>query len=152
MLELKIGNFAENKKVDEEEFGSWKFVLAKEEDTISLYAGANPKDWRINYGHGNVVIDNDISSQVIGGGDICFHYGGLDITGMSGNYGIVPNSIMEEFAKLVVDQLKDKGKIKKVEVDMHYRPMESEKADPKHIEMWKKLGYEFDNKKRVLEF
>lgn len=151
MLELKIGSIEENRQASVEEFGVWKFILAKDDNKILLYAGAHPKD-DYEYGHRNVIINNDIYSEVIGGGDICFHYGALDINGMSGNYGVVPNSIMEEFAKLVVDQLKSKYNIKKVEVNMHYCPGKSEKADPKHIEMWKRLGYEFDNQKRFLEF
>ena len=90
MLELKIGNFEGNKQVDEENYGSWRFILAKEGNKILLYAGAVPQDHTIDYGHRNVVSENDISSKIIGGGDICFRYGTLDIEGMSGKYGIIP--------------------------------------------------------------
>ncbi|MBW2966781.1 hypothetical protein KY342_06790 [Candidatus Woesearchaeota archaeon] len=150
-LELKIANFTENSQVEEEEFGVWKFVLVQDNSKILLYTGAQPKE-DYEYGHSRVVSENDISEDIIGGGDMCFHYGTLDVKGMSGYFGIIPNSIMEQFAKLIFEQFQNKHKLKKIEINMHYIPRESEEADPEHIEMWKKLGYEFDNRKRVLEF
>ena len=59
---------------------------------------------------------------------------------------------MEEFAKMIIEQNSIKHPVKKVKIDMWYDPGESEEKNPEHCEMWKKLGYEFDNRKRVLEF
>ncbi len=132
-------------------FGNWRFVLAKEEDFIALYAGAAKSD-DFNYKHISVVSANNLpGSVVIGGGDISYICGSLKIDSMSADFGIVPNSIMEKFARMIVDQNSVKHPVEKVEIDMWYDQSISERKNPKHIEMWKKLGYEFDNQKKVIK-
>jgi len=145
MLELKIGNFEENKEVIKYECGLWKFVVSKEDNAICLYAGKIPEN--LKYGHSNVVSQfNLVKSNILGGGDITYTDGALKFDGMSGDFGIVPNSAVYDFAKLIYNEFKDEYSIKDVKIDMHYNPETSENLE--HIQMWKELGFEFDNNKR----
>ena len=150
-LELKIGNFEETKE-DDKFYNNWRFVLAKENGTVTLYAGLFPED-----GSGflcrHVAEKNKVPcSNLIGGGGISYSVETLKLTDFSADFGIVPNSFMEEFVPIIIEHIKEKYPVKKVEIDMWYDPGESEEKNPEHCEMWKKLGYEFDNRKRVLEF
>jgi hypothetical protein len=149
MLELKIGNIELNKKAS---FDNWRFILAKEKGTVTLYAKLLPEDGS-SFLCRDAVEENGIShSSIIGGGGMRYSSETLKMTDFSADYGIIPNSLMEEFAPIIFEHIKEKYPIKKVEIDMWYDPGESERKNPKHIEMWKRLGYEFDNQKRVLEF
>lgn len=151
MLELKIGNFENSEETNE--FGTfWRFILAKEDETLKLYADIIPEDPDINYGHRNVVEKNKVSrGNVLGGGDISEMFSELKINGMSGDFGIVPNSVIEQFVNMIVTEIKDQYTLEKAEIDMWYDPETSTKSSSQHIEMWKNLGYEFDDQKRVIE-
>lgn len=152
MLELKIGNIEENEEDKKAFFDDWRFILAKENGTITLYAKLLPEDGS-SFLCRNAAEENGVpDSSIIGGGGMSYVSETLKMTDFSADYGIVPNSFMEEFAPIIVEHIKERYPIKKVEIDMWYDPGESERKNPKHVEMWKKLGYEFDNQPRVLEF
>ncbi len=142
MIELKIAEIKEHKKVKENNIGDWKFILAKQDSTILLYAGVVP-----NHGYTDIVEQNSLSiSDVIGGGDLLYVSGELIIKG-SIDFGYVPNQIMEEFAEILLKEYGKEYKINKIEVNMD---------QPDHMEdiytaFWKLLGYSFDDRKRVLE-
>ena len=149
MIELKIAEIEENKRLKEERFGKWRFILAKQDSTILLYAGIVPDDTKaaINYRHVDIARQNNLSvDNVIGGGDIHYTLGDLSIGGSSFEFGPVPNQIMEEFAKILLKEYGEKYSINIIDINM-----DSDYIGKEGIEFWKELGYSFDNRRRVLE-
>lgn len=146
MLELILGDIEKNNRIIKKGYGSWRFVLSKDHSKIYLFAGVVPK--KKGPGHKDVVLKYGLS-KILGGGDFRYSFGDLIFDGMSGDFGIVPNSIMNNFGKIIFKGFKEKYKIKKIEVDMWY-DSELKEKNSKHIEMWERLGYKFDNKKRII--
>ena len=142
-LELKIGNIEKAGSIE-----SWRFILAKDDNTITFYAKAYPEDTSSFLCRGAVEENGIPHSSVIGGGGMSVICNILRLGDSSADYGIVPNSVMEKFVPLIAAYLRA---IKTAEINMWYDPGISERNNPKHCEMWKQLGYEFDNRKRILE-
>lgn len=150
MLKLKVGVIEEHKQVLEKGWGHWKFVLSKEDSLISLYAGILPLD-NAGYKHADVVSQYKLSEDnILGGGEIRCIIDKLVLDGCSSDFGIVPNSVMFEFAKKIFRDYKDKYSISEVVVDMWYDLEGSERKNPDHVKMWRELGFDFDNEKRII--
>lgn len=151
MLELKLGDLEEHKQIIKKGYGCWRFVLSKDNYNIFLFAGAIPDGARICFRHNDVVSKYGLSKlNVLGGGEIKYAFGRLIFEGMSGDFGIVPNSIMDNFGKIIFEAFKEKYQIKEIKVDMFYDTKTSKEKNPEHVEMWEKMGYNFDDKKRII--
>ena len=150
MLELKIGDLEEHEQIKEMGLGCWRFVVSKDDSIILLYAGAIPLDK--SYGHRDVVSRYNLEvCKILGGGDIRHSFGRLIFEDMSADFGIVPNSVMDGFARKVFENCKDNKypPIKEIEINMWYDSEVSEK-NIRHVQRWRELGFEFDNDKRVI--
>jgi hypothetical protein len=129
----------------------WKFILELRENKLLLYAGAR-LDSRENYGHVAVAQQYGLfAADILGGGDIA-HDGDsvLAIGDWSAQYGIVPNAAMGQFAPLIASYLQDSHVIKEVIVDMHFVPGQSDIYNSQHVKRWNCLGYQFDDKKKIV--
>jgi len=150
-LEIKIGNIELTKDV-EPFLDNWRFVLAKEKETISLYAILLPTDGSSFIC--NIAVERNVldPSIIIGGGGINYVNGTLEFVDWSVDYGIIPNEFMRELAPVLVEHMKEKYPIDDVKINMWYDPETSPQKSSAQIKKWEKMGYSFDNQKSVLEF
>lgn len=101
--------------------------------------GAIPNGARICFRYNNVVSKYGLSKlNVLGGGEIKYAFGRLIFEGMSGDFGIVPNSVMDNFGKIIFEAFKEKYQIKEIEVDMFYDTKTSKEKIPNTLKCGKK--------------
>ena len=145
MLEFKIKNFEEHPNQDEM-FKNWRFIVSKEGDDILLHAGVIPDEGK--YGHRAVASQYNVDARtILGGGDMVNFMEKFTINGSSGDFGLLPNSVMKTFGEMILKEQGEKYSIDKVVVDMFY---DTECRSRPNIKIWEGLGYYYDKEERII--
>ncbi len=145
-LELKIGNI-ELSEVNRLGANAWKFIVSigENKETLLFYAGVVPHNLGDGgkFYHSQVAAKNKVRAEdILGGGYInYFKSGNLKLDNLSGDFGCVPNKIVEAFLPLVLPTFKSKYDIKSTEVKMHI-PDDPESIDLEN-KKWNRFGYNF---------
>lgn len=144
MLEMKIGEIESNKEAEEIGIGIWKFVLAREGDSIVFYAGTAPCDAESTTEYVSVAERFRIKkADILGGGLMMYEGAVLQFSDGSEDFGPVPSAAILALKKQLTAEMGLRHEIAEVVVAMdNTSNLVKRYAD--RVKFWKELGYGFN--------
>src|SRR3989338_8879441 len=85
-----------------------KFIVSEQGDEL-IFDSLGSEEVNGKLRHKAIVEKQNIEGIVLGGGDVYLSESSLSLTGMSSDYGIVHQKILDEFLPLLVKEYKARG-------------------------------------------